>query len=56
MVFERFSQAGAGSATGPGMGLGLVLARYLVEAHGGTIRAESEAGHGTRFSFTLPVG
>ena len=38
-----------------GTGLGLTIARQLVEAHGGTIRAESEEGSGSRFSFDLPV-
>jgi signal transduction histidine kinase len=36
------------------MGLGLSIAKYLVEAHGGKIWAESEAGQGTKISFTLP--
>jgi signal transduction histidine kinase len=37
------------------MGLGLSIAKYLVEAHAGKIRAESGTGEGTRISFTLPV-
>lgn len=37
-----------------GAGLGLAIARGLVEAHGGTIRAESDPVHGTTFVFTLP--
>lgn len=38
-----------------GIGLGLVLARKLVEMHGGNIRVESQPGQGSRFIFTLPV-
>jgi signal transduction histidine kinase len=48
-VFERFYKSGDSG----GMGLGLSIAKYLVEAHGGKIWAESEAGRGTRISFTL---
>ena len=49
-VFERFYK----SSDSGGMGLGLSIARYLVEAHGGKIWAESEAGRGTKIAFTLP--
>ena len=37
-----------------GMGLSLHICQRLVEAHGGSIRAESAAGKGTSISFTLP--
>jgi two-component system sensor histidine kinase BaeS len=50
-VFDRFSRA----PDSPGAGLGLAIARSLVEAHGGRIRAESDAT-GTTISFTLPRG
>jgi signal transduction histidine kinase len=38
-----------------GTGLGLVIARSLVELHGGELRVASQPGQGTTFSFTLPV-
>jgi signal transduction histidine kinase len=50
-VFERFYK----SSDSGGMGLGLSIAKYLVEAHGGKIWAESEVGRGTKISFTLPA-
>jgi two-component system sensor histidine kinase VicK len=34
--------------------LGLSIAKYIVEAHGGKMYASSEAGHGTKISFSLP--
>jgi len=50
-IFDRFYK-GAGST---GSGLGLTIARNLVEAHGGTIRADSQAGAGTTITFSLPL-
>jgi signal transduction histidine kinase len=49
-VFERFYK----SSDSGGMGLGLSIAKYLVEAHGGKIWAESEVGKGTKISFVIP--
>ena len=55
-VFERFRQVdGSPTRKHSGMGIGLSLARSLVELHGGTIWAESMVGHGSRFTFTLPI-
>jgi two-component system OmpR family sensor kinase/two-component system sensor histidine kinase BaeS len=51
-IFDRFYK-GRGSR---GSGLGLTIARNLVVAHGGEIRASSEIGKGTTITFTLPLG
>lgn len=39
----------------PGNGMGLAIARKVIERHHGRIWAESEAGQGSRFCFSLPV-
>lgn len=52
-LFDRFWQANR--ATRTGAGLGLSIAKGIVEAHGGVLKAESEIGKGTKFSFTIPL-
>jgi signal transduction histidine kinase/ActR/RegA family two-component response regulator len=55
-VFDRFAQADRARGAQGGLGLGLALVRELVEAHGGTIAAESPgAGEGSTFVVTLSV-
>ena len=55
-VFEKFVQAdGSKTRTHGGLGLGLSLVKSFVEAHGGTVTAESAGrGQGSRFTVRLP--
>lgn len=56
-IFERFYRAGDSRARCEGgTGLGLSIVKQMVEAHGGKVWAESRAGEGTIFSFSLPAG
>jgi signal transduction histidine kinase len=50
-IFEPFFSHGKTQ----GAGLGLAIARRIIEEHGGTIRLESEAGHGATFVIRLPA-
>ena len=61
-VFDRFYRADKSrTRTSGGSGLGLAIVKQLVEAHGGSVQAESpifhgenQQGFGTKISFTLP--
>jgi PAS domain S-box-containing protein len=55
-VFDRFRQADSSQTRRQGgLGIGLSIARHLIEAQGGTIRAQSEGeGKGATFILTLP--
>jgi len=48
-IFDRFYKGGGSR----GSGLGLTIAKNLVTAHGGEIKAESELGKGTKVTFSL---
>jgi PAS domain S-box-containing protein len=57
-VFERFFQVDSSlTRKVGGAGIGLAVAREIVLAHGGKIKAESEGlGRGSKFTFLLPIG
>jgi two-component system sensor histidine kinase KdpD len=54
MLFEKFYR-GTKEGAQSGVGLGLTICRAIVEAHGGTIRAENRSGGGAIFRFAIPV-
>ena len=53
-VFERFYRGAAGLSREGGTGLGLAIARWIVDLHGGDIRAEPNAPVGCRMVVALP--
>ena len=56
-LFERFHRIeGQRSRTYEGSGIGLAVVQELVKLHGGAIRADSVAPHGTSFTVTIPSG
>ena len=56
LIFEPFSQASdAPGQLVDGTGLGLALVKRIVEAHSARVEIESQPGHGSTFSFELPL-
>lgn len=54
-IFDRFYRADAARSGEAGAGLGLAICRWIAEAHGGTIAAESTPGQGSRFVARFPA-
>jgi signal transduction histidine kinase len=56
-IFKRFHQVNPHlSPTGGGCGLGLSIVQFVVTAHRGTVRVESEPGRGSTFIVCIPAG
>lgn len=53
-IWERFYRADISRTDGNHSGLGLAIVKWIIEAHGGWIRAESTPGVGSVFTFALP--
>ncbi len=54
-IFERFYRVADTEGYTQGTGLGLVIAKRIIEAHGGNMWIDSEVGSGSTFYFTLPL-
>jgi two-component system sensor histidine kinase KdpD len=55
LIFEKFYRGQNQRYSAPGTGMGLAIAKVIVEAHGGTVGVVSQLGHGSVFSFSLPI-
>ncbi len=54
-IFDKFYRVDASDSAIEGTGLGMTVVKHIVEAHGGTIRIESEFGKGTNVKFVIPI-
>lgn len=55
LIFDKFYRGRDQRYLVRGTGMGLSIARAIVNAHGGTITVTSQLGHGSVFTFTLPM-
>ena len=55
LIFEKFYRGRNQQYAAHGTGMGLAIAKVIVEAHGGSISVVSQLGHGSVFSFALPL-
>ena len=54
-IFDKFYRVDASDVGVEGTGLGMTIVKYIVEAHKGEIKVESEPGKGTAVTFTIPM-
>jgi two-component system sensor histidine kinase KdpD len=55
MIFDKFYRGQGQRYRVQGTGMGLAIAKAIVEAHGGSVEVTSQPGHGSVFSFALPL-
>jgi two-component system, OmpR family, sensor histidine kinase KdpD len=55
MIFDKFYRGQGQRERISGTGMGLAISRAIVNAHGGAIGVTSQLGHGSVFTFTLPI-
>jgi two-component system sensor histidine kinase KdpD len=55
MIFDKFYRGRGQRYRVQGTGMGLAIVKAIVEAHGGGIEVTSRLGHGSVFSFALPL-
>jgi two-component system sensor histidine kinase KdpD len=55
MIFDKFYRGQSQRYRVQGTGMGLAIVKAILEAHGGRIEVTSQLGHGSVFSFGLPV-
>lgn len=53
-LFDSYHQSEAPAPPPQGLGLGLAICRGIAQGHGGILTAESHAGKGSRFTFSMP--
>jgi len=54
-LFHKFYRSHRSRETVAGTGIGLYICKAIVDSHGGNIEVKSEDGHGSLFSFTIPI-
>ena len=55
LIFDRLYRSRSQSQQTSGTGMGLAISRAIVEAHHGTLTVTSQLGHGSVFTFSLPI-
>ncbi len=55
-IFDKFYRAEDTSNRFQGLGIGLYICSEIITRHNGTFHVESEAGNGSTFYFTIPIG